>query len=350
MPTNWSNTGSTCVSSLGDPPTTAANIDLDPAETITCTFTNQLQTGNIIVDKVTVPATGEDPNFDFTASWLTANAATSPDFSLDDNDTPFDSGPLNAGTYSVAEINIPTGWTKTGDTCVSDAGDPATSAAAIDLDSNETITCTFKNTKDASLIVRKTSVGGTGEFDFAGTGTGVTADFDITTLVAGTPVAYPTFEFDGDPTSEFGLKEVGETPETGYDLTDISCSGDTTGLVIGRYDGLTFVNGGGNGFDVGDTHFRVDIGAGENVTCTFDQHQGRQPHRPQDLRRWRRRVRLRGHGHGRHRGLRHHDPRGRHPGRLPDLRVRRRRLRVRPQGGRRDARDGLRPDRHQLLR
>ena len=270
MPSNWSNTGSTCVSSLGDLNTTAANIDLDPAETITCTFTNQLQTGNIIVDKVTVPATGEDPNFDFTASWLTANAATSPDFSLDDNDTPFDSGPLNAGTYSVAEINIPTDWTKTGDTCVSDAGDPATSAAAIDSIPT-TITCTFTNTKDASLIVRKTSVGGTAEFDFAGSGTGVTADFDITTAVAGTPVAYPTFEFDGGPPSEFGLKEVGETPETGYDLTDISCTGDTTGLVIGRYAGdpLAFVNGGSNGFDAGDTHFRIDIGAGENVTCTF---------------------------------------------------------------------------------
>ena len=87
--------------------------------------------------------------------------------------------------------------------------------------------------------------------------------------MAGTPVAYPTFAFDGND-SEFGLKEVGETPETGYDLTNISCSGDTTGLVIGRYDGLTFVNGGGNGFNVGDTHFQVTIDAGENVTCTFE--------------------------------------------------------------------------------
>ena len=87
--------------------------------------------------------------------------------------------------------------------------------------------------------------------------------------MAGTPVAYPTFAFDGND-SEFGLKEVGETPETGYDLTNISCSGDTTGLVIGRYDGLTFVNGGGDGFDVGDTHFQVTIDAGENVTCTFE--------------------------------------------------------------------------------
>ena len=79
-------------------------------------------------------------------------------------------------------------------------------------------------------------VGGVGEFDFDGTGTNVTADFDITTLVAGTPVASSTFDFDGSD-SQFGVKLVTETPRRGYDLTNLSCSGDTTDLVIGHSDG-----------------------------------------------------------------------------------------------------------------
>ena len=57
----------------------------------------------------------------------------------------------------------------------------------------------------------------------------------------------------------------------GWSLTLIGCTGDTTGLVIGRYasDPLAFVNGGTNGYEAGDTTIRVTIDAGESVVCTF---------------------------------------------------------------------------------
>ena len=78
-----------------------------PGEIITCTFTNT-QLGHIIVDKVTNPA-GDAQMFDFNASWI-PDVVGIPDFQLADGTTPYDSGALTPGTYSVAEVNIPTGW------------------------------------------------------------------------------------------------------------------------------------------------------------------------------------------------------------------------------------------------
>ena len=194
----------------------------------------------------------------------------------------------------------------------------------VDIGAGENVTCTFANTKDASLIVRKTTVGGVGAFDFDGTGTNVPSDIDITTIAAGTPVAASTIDFVAAPVNQFGVKLVTENVTAGWALTGLSCSGDTTDLEIGYISGGSFTLGsGGAGFDVGDTTFRIDIGAGERHLHVH-QHQGRLAHRPQDDGRRGRRLRLRRHGHERPVRHRHHHHRGRHPGRGIDDRLRRR--------------------------
>jgi hypothetical protein len=99
------------------------------------------QPGNIIVDKVTDPS-GDTQEFEFVPSWAG-------NFSLADATTPYDSGPLVPGTYSVSEI-VPAGWTLTSALC-SDASDPG----AIDLGPGETVTVTFTDTKKANIIVDK---------------------------------------------------------------------------------------------------------------------------------------------------------------------------------------------------
>ena len=115
-----------------------------------------------------------------------------------------------------------------------DAGD---TTFRIDIGAGENVTCTYTNTKDASLIVRKTTVGGVGAFDFDGTGTNVPSDIDITTIAAGTPVAASTIDFVAAPVNQFGVKLVTENVTAGWALTGLSCSGDTTDLEIGYISG-----------------------------------------------------------------------------------------------------------------
>ena len=71
--------------------------------------------------------------------------------------------------------------------------------------------------------------------------------------------------------AQLGQKEITETVPAGWSLTLIGCTGDTTGLVIGRYDTsspLAFVNGGTDGYDRRHDDPR-HVDAGESVVCTF---------------------------------------------------------------------------------
>jgi hypothetical protein len=91
------------------------------------------ESGNILVDKVSVPA-GSSQAFEFHPNW-------GANFLLADGDPPYDSGPLLPGTYSVAEVTpLPTDWLLTSVVC-SDGSDPT----AIQLDPGESVTCTFTN-------------------------------------------------------------------------------------------------------------------------------------------------------------------------------------------------------------
>lgn len=146
----WSLTNLVCV----DPTTNSsvnvgtgvATINLAAGESVTCTYTNTLQTGHIIVVKDAVPNDAQD--FSFTNNF--ANGNPSP-FSLDDDADATLSNTrdsvVNAGTYSVSEGAV-AGWSQTSATC-SD-GSPVN---AIVVSPGETVTCTFVNTKLTSSVV-----------------------------------------------------------------------------------------------------------------------------------------------------------------------------------------------------
>jgi hypothetical protein len=231
VPAGWDLTSSPCVSSLGDTETAAA-LELDAGETITCTF-NNAKRGHIIVDKVTTPS-GDPQSFSFDAG-----GGSYADFSLTDAAAPNDQT-LVPGNYSVSET-VPTGWDLTSSPCVSSVGDTET-AAALELDAGETITCTFNNRKRARLIVEKQTDpdGASGSFTFTGTAAGTISDggnIPVGNLVPGT---YTSTE---------------NNPAPNFDLTSIVCNdGNSTGDVPSR-----------------TATFRLE--PGETVKCTFTNTQ-----------------------------------------------------------------------------
>ena len=90
--------------------------------------------GSITVVKQTNPD-GSAQKFEFDTDYGS-------NFSLADGEQN-DSGNLVPGTYSVAEVNIPAGWSLTSATC-SDQSNPN----SINLAAGEHVTCTFTNTQE----------------------------------------------------------------------------------------------------------------------------------------------------------------------------------------------------------
>jgi len=129
-------------------------------EDVVCVFTNDDQSGVILVDVVTTPG-GLPDLFDFTLSG--GNTATvqrensrsstkaTPvyqEFSLADGDLLYNSGSLlpssENGDYAVELVAFNIGWTLISETC-DDGSDPA----AINLAADGIVTCTFVFEKDA---------------------------------------------------------------------------------------------------------------------------------------------------------------------------------------------------------
>jgi hypothetical protein len=228
LPAGWDQTSATCTGDGNTP----ASITLLPGETVTCTFTNTIQRGNIVVDKVTDPA-GSTQSFDFTPNYGNP-------FSLTDAATPNDSGPIvpssEAGVYSVSEAAT-AGWDQTSATCSGQGNTPA----SINLQPGETVTCTFTNTIQAAQIIvdkQTAPVDSPVLFDFTLTGTGVNQAFQL----ADTTTSYNS----GDllPMSENGLYNVSESLPADWSAISATCSD-------------------------GSDPTAIDLSPGEIVTCTF---------------------------------------------------------------------------------
>lgn len=216
VPAGWDLTSATC-----DDGSAVDAIGLGAGETVTCTFKNT-QRGHLIVDKVTAPA-GDPQSFNFTTGGSGYSG-----FSLTDAAAPNDQE-LKPGTYSVTET-VPAGWALTSATC--DNGNPV---SAIVLGAGQTVKCTFTNTKNATVIVKKVMVGGTGSFSFSGTPSGSINTNGGTLSASVAPGEYVSTE----------------TVPAGWDLTGVVCDdANSTGDAAAA-----------------KATFRAE--AGETVTCTF---------------------------------------------------------------------------------
>src|SRR5258706_320263 len=184
--------------SSGNLGTKTATFNVAAGEDVTCTFTNT-KNGSVTIKKVMVGGTG---TFTFTgapAGTISANNGT-----ITQSVAP--------GSYSSTET-VPAGWALTGIVCDDgdSAGNTGNATATFNLSAGENVTCTFTNTKNGSITIKKVMVGGTGSFTYTST----------------------------------------ETVPAGWALTDIVCSDDDS--AGDKSNGVATFN----------------VGAGENVTCTF---------------------------------------------------------------------------------
>ncbi|HEY6854273.1 MAG TPA: hypothetical protein VI139_08495, partial [Gemmatimonadales bacterium] len=239
----WDLTSLSCTDPSSDTSVAGAtaSIKLAAGENVTCTFTNTAR-GSIQISKST---TGGDGAFSFSSvpslpglSSITTSAGSG--------------GPVTIGVapgaYAVSET-VPAGWDLAGINCTDPSGGTTTSlpTANIALAAGETVSCTFNNTKRASITVVKNTTGGDGAFTFAATG-GV--NFTLTTT-AGTAQNADALAsvVPGTPYT------ITETVPAGWSLQSASCRDAGTQQVI--------ATGSGNSVTVTPS-------AGQGVVCTFN--------------------------------------------------------------------------------
>src|SRR5207248_986362 len=140
--------GTSDTSSSGDVSTRTATFNVDPGETVNCTFTNT-KDGSIVVKMVSASSS------DAAKFTVTGDASGT----IGDTQT-ITVNNLAPGTYTSTEA-AKSGWDLTSLTCndgssaTASSGDTSTRTATFKLDPGETVTCTFTNTKRGSIVVKK---------------------------------------------------------------------------------------------------------------------------------------------------------------------------------------------------
>lgn len=188
--------------SSGDASTRTAVVNLDPGETVRCTFTNT-QRGSLVIAGRTIPD-GAGGSFLYTGV---------PSGTIPANGT-LVVADLQPGTYTSTQADPAPEFDVTAVEC-DDGGSPAAStgdagsrSAVFNLDPGEMVTCTFSNTRRGTLVIASETVpdGAAGAFQFTGVPTGTVSGNG--TLVAAnlTPGTYSSTE--RDPAPEFELTSV----------------------------------------------------------------------------------------------------------------------------------------------
>ena len=245
VPSGWDLTSATCSDG-----SSVNAIDVSAGETVTCTFTNTKR-GTITIIKNTVPDDAQDFAYTTTGSGLSS-------FSLDDdadgtlsNTQTFTN--LVPGSYTVTEGAV-SGFNLTGIVCTDPSGgtttDTATRTASINLAAGETVTCTYTNTKLASIVIIKDAIPNDAQdFSFTNDITGCSPSFNLDDDADGTLSNTNTCNGTLSP----GTYTVTEVVPAGWDLTNLVCT-DASG---------------GTTTNVGTATASISLAAGETVTCTF---------------------------------------------------------------------------------
>ena len=222
--------------SRGDPQTRTAVMNLDPGETVECSFTNT-QRGAAVVASQTTPE-GMEGTFQFTG----VPTGTIP------ADGTLVAANLPPGTYTATErdpapqFDLVEISCDDGASATASGGDPVTRSAIFNIDPGEIVTCVFRNARRGTIVVRaEVASGGTeGSFQYTGVPTGTISTGGTLVVANIEPGTYTTTEVD---------------PAPDFELTEVECD-DSASATASSGDPVTR-----------SAIFNVD--PGETVTCTF---------------------------------------------------------------------------------
>ncbi|GAI20151.1 unnamed protein product, partial [marine sediment metagenome] len=177
-----------------------------------------------------------DTSFNFTAE----GGLSPSSFSLKDGESQ-DFYDVPVGTYNITET-VPGGWTLTSVNCTGGTCTNITNGVSINLGAAENVTCTFTNTKKGSITIKKETDPDGSPQSFNFTGSGGLGGFNLS-------------DGGSKPFSDLlpGSYNITETVPGGWTLTSVNCTGGTC---------TDITNG-----------VSINLGAGENVTCTFNNTQ-----------------------------------------------------------------------------
>jgi uncharacterized repeat protein (TIGR01451 family) len=219
-----------------------ADFDVQPGENVVCEFTNT-KGGSIAIKKTGV---GGDGSFAFTAN------GGAPAIGPVTTGTTSSAVPVEPGTYSYTE-DLKSGWKLTDLSCTDSAQDDAddsdgnvgTRTAVFNVQPGENVVCEFTNTKNGSIAIKKTGLGGDGSFAFTANG-GALAIGPVATGATSPAVSV-----------EPGNYSYTEDLKDGWKLTDLSCT-DAAQDDADDSDGT-----------VGTRTAVFDVQPGETVVCEF---------------------------------------------------------------------------------
>ena len=224
VPRGWNLDQVECTGGDYNSITDGVQVQLGVGQDVVCTFTNEVQPGSITVVKETDPDGGTGFSF----------SGDLGGFSLDDDGSQA-FGSLTPGDYDITEA-VPAGWGLGSVVCTGGDSGRITNGVTVHLGPDEDVTCTFTNVEPPGSIMvwKETDPDGWGPFDFGG-------DLGLFSLSDNSGRLFSTLAS--------GQYDVTEVVPGGWNLVDVTCTGGSnTGIANG---------------------VRVQLGAGEDVICTF---------------------------------------------------------------------------------
>ena len=232
----WTFTSLSCSAGGSVSGQTVTISSLAAGQTVTCTYTDT-KAGTIVINK---SAVGGDAKFNFTSTGGNALPASFSITTTGGSGSSTFNG-LVPGSYTVTESGPSLPWSFTTLSC-SAGGSVSGQTATIGLTAGSTVTCTYTDTRVASIVINKSAVGGNAQFNFTATGTGLPASFSITT-VGGSGSS----TFSNLAPGAYSVTESG--PSLPWSFTTLSCSA--------------------GGSVSGQTATISSLAAGQTVTCTY---------------------------------------------------------------------------------
>jgi hypothetical protein len=255
---------------------TTANLTIGAGADITCTYTNT-KNATVMVVKDAQPDSAQ--SFSYSGGFGA--------FSLQDNGNEGDSAPsstsftvggaaLASGTVSRSVTEAAAGdWDLTNMVCSAAANPTYTGASSgtngfeagdttanLTVHAGDSITCTYTNTKDATVtVVKNAEPNGDAMFSY----TGGLGDFSLQDNgdEGDSKPSSRTFTIQGATLSDGAhQKAINEVVGDAWELAGIVCSGDD--------DAVSYTGGNADpGFQAGDTTANITVDAGESITCTY---------------------------------------------------------------------------------